>query len=150
MSDRSDISDVLIRYTTALDTCDWELLDSCFTEDAVADYGKLGGRKEGWAAIRSAVAFVAGFDRTQHMLTNIVMTIDADEAQTSSYVHAQHVIGREVLTVGGAYYDRVVRTPAGWRIAHRRLDPVWQTGNSVLAAIAAARSGGQAPGGLPT
>ena len=147
MSDRSDISDLLVRYATALDTRDWDLLDSCFTEDAVVDYGRLGGRREGWAAIRSAVAFIAGFDRTQHLLSNFVITIDADEAQSSSYVHGQHVIGREVLTVGGVYRDRIVRTPAGWRIAHRSLDPVWQTGNSVLAAIAAARSGAQAPGG---
>lgn len=144
MSDRSDISDLLIRYATALDTRSWDLLDSCFTEDVVADYGTLGGRNEGRAAIRHAVAVVAGFDHTQHLLGNIAITIDTDEAQTSCYVHAQHVMDGDVLTIGGVYRDRIVRTPEGWRIAHRRLEPVWQSGNSELVATAAARCGVQA------
>jgi hypothetical protein len=141
MSDRIDISDLLVRYTTALDTRDWDLLHSCFTEDAVVDFDRLGGRKDGWAEIRGAAGIVTGFDRTQHMLSNIVITIDTDEAQASSYIQALHVIGGEVLIIGGVYHDRLVRTPAGWRIAHRRLDPVWQSGDSVLAARAAARGG---------
>ena len=33
IADRLAISDVLIRYGTALDTANWELLASCFTAD---------------------------------------------------------------------------------------------------------------------
>jgi 3-phenylpropionate/cinnamic acid dioxygenase small subunit len=140
VNDRSDISDLLVRYATALDTRDWDLLHSCFTEDAVVDFDRLGGRKDGWAAIRGAVGLVTGFDRTQHFLGNMTITIDNDEAQASTYVQAHHVIDGDLFTVAGAYHDQIVRTPAGWRIAYRRLEPVWQSGNSELSAVAAARS----------
>ena len=33
IADRLAISDILIRYGTALDTANWELLASCFTAD---------------------------------------------------------------------------------------------------------------------
>ena len=46
-TDREQITDLLIRYATALDTRDWHLFDSCFTEDAIADYGTLGGHNQG-------------------------------------------------------------------------------------------------------
>jgi 3-phenylpropionate/cinnamic acid dioxygenase small subunit len=141
MNDRIDISDVLIRYMTALDTRDWDLLHTCFTEDAVLDFGTLARRRDGWTDILGAAGIVTGYDRTQHMLSNIVITIDADEAQASSYFHAVHVIDGEALTIGGVYRDRLVRTPAGWRIAHRSLDPVWQSGDSELATTAHARAG---------
>jgi 3-phenylpropionate/cinnamic acid dioxygenase small subunit len=144
-TDRADIRDLLIRYTTALDTRDWQLFDSCFTEDAVADYGTLGGHQHGIEAIRKAVAILAGFDRTQHFLGNITIAVDADEARTTCYLNAQHVIdsggGVELLTVGGIHRDRMLRTPTGWRIAYRQLEPVWQSGNSDLINLAAQRAG---------
>jgi 3-phenylpropionate/cinnamic acid dioxygenase small subunit len=139
-SDREQIGDLLVRYATALDTRDWGLLDCCFTEDAVADYGPLGGRNEGREAIRGAVAILAGFDRTHHLLGNITISIDADEAQTTCYLQAQHVIDGDLLTIGGVYHDRVVRTDAGWRIAHRQLEPVWQNGDADLINAAARRA----------
>ena len=48
---RMDIADLLSKYAQALDTRDWVLLASCFEQDAWADYGRLGGRQEGNAAI---------------------------------------------------------------------------------------------------
>ena len=144
-TDRDEITDVLIRYATALDTRDWHLFDSCFTEDAIADYGTLGGRNQGREAIRNAVAILAGFDRTQHLIGNISITVDADEAQAVCYLHAQHVIDGgdsvELLTIGGIYRDRIIRTPIGWRIAQRKLEPVWQSGDSGLISVAAQRAG---------
>ena len=38
LSDRLEINDLLIRYTRAIDTRDFELLDSCFLPDAAVDY----------------------------------------------------------------------------------------------------------------
>lgn len=39
---KADITDVLLRYATAIDTKDWELFRTCFTDDADADYGEIG------------------------------------------------------------------------------------------------------------
>jgi hypothetical protein len=38
LSDRAEINDVLIRYTRAIDTGDWDRLDTVFTPDARIDY----------------------------------------------------------------------------------------------------------------
>jgi SnoaL-like domain len=42
MTDRQDIVDVLVRYATGIDSRDWALFRSCFTDDARFDYGDLG------------------------------------------------------------------------------------------------------------
>ena len=38
LSDRAEIHDVIVRYGWAIDTKDWALLDTCFTDDAEVDY----------------------------------------------------------------------------------------------------------------
>ena len=43
ISDRLEITDVLTRYTRAIDTGDWDRLDTVFTPDAEIDYTESGG-----------------------------------------------------------------------------------------------------------
>ena len=43
--DRRAIDDLLLRYSTALDTRQWDLLDQVFTADAQIDYATSGGIK---------------------------------------------------------------------------------------------------------
>ena len=50
VSDELEIASVLHRYARAVDTCDWDLLRSLFTDDAHLDYTSVGGP----AATRSA------------------------------------------------------------------------------------------------
>jgi len=38
-SDHELITDVLVRYATGIDTKDWTLFRTCFTNDVSADYG---------------------------------------------------------------------------------------------------------------
>src|SRR3954449_870790 len=69
LADRRAIDDVLYRYAHALDSRDWDLLRTCFTEDAVADYLELGGVNEGREAIVDLCAGVlTGLDASQHMI----------------------------------------------------------------------------------
>jgi 3-phenylpropionate/cinnamic acid dioxygenase small subunit len=42
LEDTVAVTDVLIRYATAVDTRNWDLFRSCFTPEAVADYGEVG------------------------------------------------------------------------------------------------------------
>ena len=42
MDEVAQISAVLVRYATAIDSRDWELFRSCFTEDCRFDYGVIG------------------------------------------------------------------------------------------------------------
>jgi hypothetical protein len=64
---------------------------------------------------------------------NVVVAVDGDEATADCYLISQHIRqgtpGGDHYLLGGRYSDRVVRTPAGWRIAHRTLHRMWTTGN---------------------
>ena len=128
VGDRLAISDVLIRYATALDGRDWELLASCFTDDATLDYDTSGtyGRE---AFVEHCKAGLARMKATQHCVTNHVISTDGDRAHSTSYVIAQHVRENDVtFTLGGAYSDDLVRVGTGWRIASRRFVTSWKAG----------------------
>jgi 3-phenylpropionate/cinnamic acid dioxygenase small subunit len=131
--DRAEITDLLARYSTALDARQWDLLGEVFTPDAVCDYGSL-GTPQGVAAITALISgTIADLDATQHLVGNVVVSVDGDEATADCYLISQHIRqgtpGGDHYFLGGRYRDRVVRTPAGWRIAHRTLHRMWTSGN---------------------
>ena len=125
ISDRIRINDLLIRYTVAIDTKDWELLDTVFTPDAKVDYTTSGGIKGSYPEVRAWLAEVlALFEMTQHLISNSVVRIDGDTAAARTMVF--NPMGRddgkgglELFYVGAWYEDKLVRTPEGWRIAER-------------------------------
>ena len=53
--DRVEIGDLLARYSTALDSRDWDLLGEVFLPDAVCDYGAL-GNPQGVDAITALIS----------------------------------------------------------------------------------------------
>ncbi len=125
ISDRIEIDDLLIRYTVAIDTKDWELLDTVFTPDAVVDYTTSGGVKGDYPEVRAWLAkALAPFEMTQHLISNSVVRVDGDTATARTMVF--NPMGRddgkgglELFYVGAWYDDKLVRTPEGWRIAER-------------------------------
>ena len=132
--DRRAIDDVLYRYAQALDSRDWDLLRSCFTDDAVADYLDLGGVNEGLETIVALCrGALDGLDASQHLIGSPLAQVDGDTATATCYLQAQHVFngapGGDQYLVGGTYVDRLVRTPEGWRIKHRTLHATWTNGN---------------------
>ena len=121
MNDVTAISELLVRYATAVDTRDWELFRRCFTADALTDYGEVGK----WNDSEEIAGFMeqvhVGFGPTNHMLSNISVRVDGDEATSTAYVHAVLTFADDpgwIDCVGG-YEDRLVRTPDGWRISNR-------------------------------
>lgn len=128
---RQAVVDLLLSYATAIDTHDWNLLDTIFLPDADCDYSEAGGFRGPYPEIRAWLAEVLAPMQTQHMLTNHVIDVDGDEATASTYLQAEHrfeVDGEPVFyTFRGIYRDRLVRTASGWAIAVRSLTPMWET-----------------------
>jgi len=136
--ERQEICDLLNKYCRALDNRDWASLASCFTPNAVAIYAEL-GIQQGYPAIEATCRkALERFDSSQHLIANYDIEISGDTATASCYLHAQHTKagkkGGENLTLGGTYYDDLVRTPQGWRIRQRNLRILWQEGNPELIA----------------
>ena len=79
ISDRIHIHDLLIRYTRAIDTKDWALLDTCFTPDAHLDYTATGGTAGAYPEVRAWLEkALAPFPITVHYITNSAVELDGD------------------------------------------------------------------------
>ena len=115
-ADRFERHELPGRYGDAIDDRDWDRLDRIFTTDAVFDLSDLGApRLDGLDAIKAFMDTEAQHPRT-HPMTNIYVDETDDGVKLSFRILALLPEGR----VGTAsYYDDVVKTPDGWRVANR-------------------------------
>jgi 3-phenylpropionate/cinnamic acid dioxygenase small subunit len=118
---RADIAELLVRYATGIDSRDWDLFRSCFTDDCDADYGPIGhwhGADEITEWMRQSHAPTG---HTMHRITNQVVRSDGDRVRARSYVDALVLAAdnRSGTQAVGYYDDELARTDDGWRIARR-------------------------------
>lgn len=126
LADRLDIDDLLTRYATAVDRRDWDLWETCFTDDAFIDYSAFGGTKGGRGEIRAWLEkTLAMFDMSQHLVVNREVAIEGDRATCRSAFYNPMALqtgdeeGRILFFEGGYYCDQMVRTEGGWKIRER-------------------------------
>lgn len=135
ISDRLEINDLLTRYTVAIDTKDWGLLDTCFTPDAHVDYTTSGGVKGPYSEVRAWLEkALAAFPVTMHLISNSTVQLAGDAASSRTYVYNPMGLpaeggGYRFFTVGAYYVDKLVRTDAGWRIRDRYEEQAFFDGN---------------------
>lgn len=135
ISDRIQINDLLVRYTRAIDTKDWNLLDTCFLPDADVDYTATGGIAGKYPEVRAWLAkALAPFPITVHYITNSIVTITGDTAKARTLVYNPMFFGNpdgslHDFTVGATYVDELVWTADGWRIAKRGEDAGYMQGS---------------------
>ncbi len=126
MSDREDITDVLVRYATGIDRRDWPLFRTVFTDDCVLDYGEIAT----WNGVDAVTEFMdqshAMAGHTMHRLSNHAIAVDGDTATARTYIDGLIMAQDNSSGVNavGYYDDELVRTAAGWRIARRRFTAV--------------------------
>jgi hypothetical protein len=132
--DHVEITQLIHRYGRAIDTRDFAALRQIFTPDAQIAYNVVGGTA---LELPAMLEFLRGalpmFKLTQHAMGSPVIDLAGDAARATTYLSAAHVQvkldGEEVYILQhGTYYDRLVRTPQGWRIARRRLENLWTQG----------------------
>lgn len=135
ISDRLEIADVLVRYTRAIDTGDWDRLDTVFTPDAVIDYTESGGISGDIATVKPWLGEVlpAFFPRRMHTLGQLDTVVDGDTATCAAYFHnpmpiADGAGGEKIVEFGGIYHHELVRTPQGWRSRRLHEQIVWKRG----------------------
>jgi len=139
VSDRIEINDLLTRYTTAIDTKDWGLLDTCFTADADVDYVSSGGIAGQYPEVRAWLEkALAMFSVTIHAISNSEITLEGDRARGKTLVNnpmclqqpgANGEAPQHSFTVYAYYHDDLVRTDQGWRISRRVEEQVLLVGS---------------------
>ncbi|WP_109524794.1 MULTISPECIES: nuclear transport factor 2 family protein [Nocardia] len=128
ISDELEIQALLHRYARAVDTKDWELYRSVFTDDAYIDYssaGAMAGPRDEVTELLS-VGFAA-IPMSMHYITNIETDIDGDNADVRAmFYNPMQLPGMSELSYcGGYYHHELVRTPQGWRSRNLREENVW-------------------------
>jgi hypothetical protein len=139
-SDYTLIKNLLIDYSLALDTRNWQSLDKVFHENAVASYGgdeigilfKSISRHE---IIEMCKQNLGGCGPTQHLLGNfrIITASDSMSAHSNCYVRVLH-IGQspnenESYEMFGEYQDEWKKFNDQWLIVKRKLRVDIELGN---------------------
>lgn len=145
LADRLSIDDLMSRYVEAIDSKDWRLLDTVFTEDAILDYSTSGGPNakgtypEMKAWLQKALSV---FSLTQHLIGKSAVVLEGNTAKCRTIFHNPMVLpidetgkydpegtGQSTFVVGGWYEDTCYRTPDGWRIIHKYEKQAFMSGN---------------------
>jgi hypothetical protein len=140
VADELAIAALLARYARAVDTKDWELYRSVFTEDAVIDYSSngipAGSRDEIADFLAKAFTTIA---MSMHYITNIEIDIGGGQERTdpgsgmgdaasvrAMFYNPTQLPGVSGLSYfGGHYFHELVRTADGWRSRHLREEAAW-------------------------
>jgi hypothetical protein len=122
--DKQAIYEVVLRYCRGVDRGDRELVIAAFHPDAISDHGKPINREQ-----RASGASAAAWDGMMHLLTNVLIELDGDQAYVESYFLSVAVVPvddeRATRVRSGRYLDRFERRDGDWRIAHRVLVDEW-------------------------
>ena len=117
------ISDLFVRYTTALDAGDVETIVGCFTEDGTLESPAV-GVYAGRQGIREfAERFARFHDRgsqLRHFISNLAVQFEGDEARATCYLLT--VItrnGKTELMPPGRYDCRLAKVDGQWLFSHR-------------------------------
>ncbi len=131
ISDRLELQDLVVQYSTSVDRKDWDLYESLFTPDAIIDYTQVGGIRGGPREVREWLAQVMpGFPAYQHLVANVELSVDGDTATGRAMLFnpmgCQTPNGIQVALIGLWYNDKFSRTGAGWRFTERVEELSWQ------------------------
>lgn len=138
ISDRLEIQQLLVAYSTAIDTRRFDDLDQVFTADAYVDYRAMGGIDGRYPQVKAWLSEVLpNFPAYAHMLGNVDVRIVRDPAGDTATARTlcfnPMVLGgaapaatsdssgevRQVLFCGLWYDDEFIRTEQGWRMTKR-------------------------------
>ncbi|MBF6341833.1 nuclear transport factor 2 family protein [Nocardia abscessus] len=138
--DRLDVIDTCTRMAWHADHREWDQLADVFTDQVRLDYTSLSGGEPVMLTPAQIVAAwqdtLGGFDATQHLITNHLVTIDGDSAVCTASFQATHrksdALGASLWTLGGTYRFDLVRSGDEWRIGGVVMTAVWGDGNRGL------------------
>jgi hypothetical protein len=122
ISDRLEIQQLLIDYSTAIDKRQFNDLDQVFTPDAYIDYRAMGGIDGHYPEVKVWLAqILPNFPAYFHMLGNADIRVDGDIATSRTICFNPMKLSDDgqVLFCGLWYDDEFVRTAQGWRMTRR-------------------------------
>ena len=144
--DYTEITRRRYEYALGIDTRDFKLLRSIFTEDIKIDFKDYSGepssklKADDWVA--GCKILFTGLDSTQHVMSNPIVDIDHERAQCRMYMKAEHFLqnnlGSPEFSLGGYYIDHLEKVKGKWLINAVTLKILWNRGNRQIMSQASA------------
>jgi hypothetical protein len=129
LTDRQAITDLVSRLGLWLDEKRFDAAPTIFTEDVTAQ--TPGGTSSGIARVAEQARRNHADDRTQHVITNVLVDLDGDRAEVHANLIATFVPDAgapgDRRTLGQRYGFDAVRTAGGWRLCAVRVQRVWDS-----------------------
>src|SRR3954447_14741039 len=139
LKDKWEIVDVVNRYTTALDSRDWDMLANTFTPDGSADFEGLAGvgtLETPQAVVDLCSGALQNLTATQHLQGNYVVELNGDTATAVCNLQANHFAdgrpGGTNFVVWATDRDELVGTAQGLPNKAPPLVPISTGGNQNL------------------
>lgn len=135
--DRAQIIDVIQRYGQGVDTHDFALLRTCYTDEIEVDHsptigiGRMRMSADRWCEL--AEKFHTQLDGDQHVLVPQSIVINENKATCHVLMHAHHFYrqanGSPFQSLVGMYDLSLVKTVSGWKICESVQAVSWAEGN---------------------
>ncbi|WP_118974282.1 nuclear transport factor 2 family protein [Taibaiella koreensis] len=122
------------------DRHNWTMVENAMAENIVLDFSSMTGEsastKTATQIVENWAAFLPGFDKTHHQLSNFEVRQHGNIATAHYSGKADHYIGPDVWTVEGTYDTELSKTNNDWLITKHTFNFTRQTGNINLPAKA--------------
>ena len=129
-ADCQAIADLISGLGAWLDDKRFDDARSILTEDVTAE--TPGGSARGIDAVAEQARRNHDNDRTQHVITDVLIDVAGDQATARANVVATFVAPDDDTaphyTTGARYRLQAVRAPQGWRLSRVQVTPVWASG----------------------
>lgn len=122
ISDRLEIQQLLVDYSSAIDQRRFDDLDRIFVESAYIDYRAMGGIDGAYPEVKTWLSQVLpNFPAYYHLVGNFDIRLNGDTATGRTMCFNPMMLSEngQVLFCALWYDDEFVRTPAGWRMTRR-------------------------------
>ena len=140
--ERTQISDLLIRYFAAVDDkrLDMEIVKATFTGDAKIirpDGTEIVGQEN---ILDGHIKSFARFKATHHVITNFIVDINNDMATLRSNIISNHMwadnednpsLNNKYFLADGVFSAQAIKIDNHWRISELKNHVVWRTGDGM-------------------
>ena len=128
LQDRVDITEVLCRYSSAIDSFDNAGVRETLDDDIWAQYGNGEPVTSGDALAKWIGEATATVIWQHHLLSVYHIKVEGDQASALSYLTSHQVFKENpdaAIILVARYHDELRRRPSGWRISKRTMEVLW-------------------------
>lgn len=126
MQDRCALEDLHNRYAHASDRCDYALLRSLYTDDAIEHHGDYVGSVDGFIAWLAQAS--AAFQCTTHVVTNLLFAVTGDTAQSegrgTAYLRLKGDPSFNMIVIN-RLFDQYRKVDGRWLFSRRAVSIDW-------------------------